>query len=254
MSSVILTEKKQGIFYITLNRPEKRNALNGESIQRLREIFQAIAVDKTIIAVILRGIGEHFCAGGDIAWMKTMAESAWEENYQDAFALADCLYQLHLLPMPTVALAQGMTLGGGMGLLSACDMVIASREAVFGFPEIHIGLAPSTISPYVVRAIGERAARHYFLTGERFSVVEAKTLGLIHHIVETADLFQAAENWMQGWLKEGPDILREIKGLIQRVRLTEITPALSEMTAKHLATLRAEPKTQAKLQAFLQRK
>ena len=250
----IVTEKKNHMTTVTLNRPEKRNALNGEMIDLLLASLKKIAHDKSCRVFMICGAGDVFCAGGDIAWMKEMAEKNEAENVADALLLADCLYQLYQMPMPTIALAQGTILGGGVGLLCACDMVIASNNAQFGFSEVKLGLSPSTISPYVIRAIGERATRYYFLTGERFSSEIAKRLGLVHLIVNQNELAQKGDAMAHLLLQNSPEALQACKSLIHAISLKEVTPNLNQTTAKHLSKRRASKEAKEGLRAFLEKR
>src|SRR5579885_3474108 len=169
---------------LTLNRPEKRNAIHGPMLKELLQALRTLSADEQTGVLLINANGEHFCAGADIAWMQKIASGSYEENYDDAQLLADLMYQLYSFPKATIGLAHGATLGGGLGLLSACDIAIAAKNASFGFSEVKIGITPSTISPYVIAAIGERAAHYYFLTGERFGAEEAYRIGLLHHVTE----------------------------------------------------------------------
>src|SRR3990167_6962996 len=181
-SELIVFNTQDGITTLTLNRPEKSNALNGAMIKSLLQALTTLSQDSSSRVLLIQSAGAHFCAGADIAWMKKMAEGSYNDNYEDAQYLADLMYQLYIYPKPTIVLTHGMALGGGMGLIAACDIAIASKNAKFGFSEINIAMSPSTISPYVIATIGERAARYYFLTGEHFGTDEAHRLGLIHQI------------------------------------------------------------------------
>jgi methylglutaconyl-CoA hydratase len=236
----------------TLNRPQKRNAMNGEMIQALSQHLRALADQPTSQILVFRGEGEHFCAGADIDWMQKIAMANEQENYTDAQSLADLLYQLYIYPKPTIALVHGMVLGGGMGIVAACDIALARGEAQFGFPEVKIGLVPSTISPYILAAIGERAARYYFLTGERFDANEAKKLGLIHQV--TDDLSEASKALTETLAKNGPQALGTVKQLIRHVNAEPLTELLAQKTATHLANLRSTAEAQEGLKSFLEKR
>lgn len=246
--------KDGGIAMIALNRPDKRNAMNGEMIQEMAQALTVIANDAQANVLMIHGNGEHFCAGADIVWMQTIAKAPHEDNLSDAHALAAMLYQLYTFPKPSIVLAHGATLGGGLGLVSACDMAIAARDASFGFSEVKIGIAPSTISPYVISAIGERAARYYFLTGVRFGADEARQAGLIHQVTENDALFRTGHALAQTILLNSPNALREIKHLVRRVAHEPISPEVGRMTAEHLAALRVTPEAQEGLKAFLEKR
>ena len=186
----IRLSEENGIARLTLDRPDKRNALHGPMIAALSKALQQLAASSARV-LLIHGEGEHFCAGADIGWMQKVATLSADENYDDAEALADLLYQLHVFPKPTVVLAHGATLGGGLGLLTAADIAIAAPNAVFGLPEVKMGLVPSVISPYVIAAIGQRQAHYYFLTGEKFGAEKAADLGLIHQVTESDTLMRS---------------------------------------------------------------
>jgi len=149
---VMIENPQQGIAFIKLNRAEKRNAMHGPMVTELRAVLKQLAADENVRVVLLGGMGDHFCAGGDIEWMSEVALS--NDNAADALQLAHLMFDLYVFPKPTIVLAHGATLGGGIGLLSACDIALASEDASFGFAEVKVGITPSTISPYVIRAIG----------------------------------------------------------------------------------------------------
>ncbi len=250
----LLVTREKGIAIITFNRPEKRNAMNGEMILELTSALKILAQDEQVNVVIINGNGDHFCAGADINWMKATGTLNKDDNLRDAQTLADLLYLLYEFPKPTLALAHGAVLGGGLGIVSVCDIAIAARGASFGFPEAKIGIAPSTISPYVMAAIGERAAHYYFLTGIRFDAAEGHRLGLIHQVVDDAGLYQAGHALAQILLQNSPQALMSIKQLIHHVAGEKITPVLGKFTTSHLAELRTSPEAQEGLKAFLEKR
>lgn len=239
---------------LTLNRPEKRNAMNGAMIRELTSAFADFQKNDDVRVVLLTGEGEHFCAGADINWMKEIGKMSASENQQDASLLANLLYQLYQFPKPTIALAHGAVLGGGMGIISVCDIAIAAKTASFGFPEAKIGIAPSTISPYVIAAMGERAAHYYFLTGVRFGADEACRMNLVHQVVEQDALYQTGHALAQTMLQNGPHALAAVKQLIHEVANEKISPQLGQFTAKHLAALRTSNEAQEGLSAFLEKR
>lgn len=254
MTEFILTSEVNGIATITLNRAEKRNAMNGPMISELLQAVQAFTHNNTIHALMITGNGENFCAGGDIDWMRKMADASQDENYDDAQMLADMLYQLYCFPKPTIVLAHGVTMGGGMGLLSACDIAITAQNASFGLPEVKLGITPSIISPYVIAAMGERAAHYYFLTGERFNAETAYRLGLVHQVVDDSALKSTGVSLMESLLQNSPHALVAAKQLIRRVAKEKITEELVQKTAEHLANLRTTPEAQEGLRAFLEKR
>ena len=167
---------------VTLNRPDVRNAFNEHSINDLTRAFSDLGRNENVRAIVLAGNGPAFCAGGDLNWMKKMAHYTHEENEADAMQLAQMLRTIYLCPKPTIARVHGDCYAGGMGLVSACDIIVAVPEANFCLSEVKLGLIPATISPYVIKAMGENAARRYFLTAERFSAQEALRIGFAHEV------------------------------------------------------------------------
>lgn len=253
-NDIILISQSEGIATLTLNRPDKRNAMNAELIRALAQALQHCADDKTVRVVMITGNGEHFCAGADIAWMQKIAVASQDENYDDAQLLADLMYQLHHFPKPTLVLAQGTTLGGGLGLLSACDIALAAENAIFGFSEVKIGIAPSIVSPYVIAAIGERVARYYFLTGERFDAKNAYRIGLVHQVTKADHLLATGKALAHTLLENSPHAMEAVKQLIRYVTAHDITEDLSQKTAQHLAEMRATTEAQEGLKAFLEKR
>ncbi|MHB1946599.1 MAG: enoyl-CoA hydratase-related protein [Gammaproteobacteria bacterium] len=252
--SILLSSPSAGVTVITLNRPEKRNAMNAQLIQQLTQILKTLATDSETRVVMITGHGEHFCAGADISWMQKIAQSPPHENLADATELALLLYTLYIFPKPTLALVHGMTLGGGLGLVACCDIAISAENANFCFSETKIGLTPSVISPYIISAIGERAARYYFLTARKFAALEAKRLGFIHEVVAVEKLLESGIALAQELLNNSPHALSEAKKLITHVAPIKITAELVEYTANHLATMRAKPEAQEGLRAFLEKR
>jgi methylglutaconyl-CoA hydratase len=248
---VSITDK---IATITLNRPDKRNALNQQIVNELLNTLQSLMVDAQAEIVVIKANGQHFCAGADIACMEEMVLASEDVNYTDAQLLADLMYQLYQFPKPTIILAQGATLGGGLGLLSACDIAIAAADANFGFPEVKLGLAASVISPYVIAAIGERAAHYYFLTGEKFGAGEAHRIGLVHRVVEREALLSVGLTLAKSLLHNGPHAMAAAKQLLRRITQEKITADLAQKTAEHLASLRVSPEAQEGLRAFLEKR
>lgn len=253
MSEFISVTQADKIVTISLNRPDKRNAMHGPMILELLHALKVHATDGSRV-LIITGNGDNFCAGGDIGWMQKIAAGSKDENHDDAQSLADLLYQLYTFPKPTIVLAHGATLGGGMGLLSAADIAIAAKNAKFGLPEVKIGLTPSMISPYVMAAIGERQAHYYFLTGEQFGADEAHRIGLVHQIIEPQALLSTGMTIANMLLQNGPNALIAAKHLMQFVAKQKITQELAQKTSEHLAELRATPEAQEGLRAFLDKR
>lgn len=250
----IIVSKEDKLAGITFNRPEKRNAMNGKMLEELSTALGVLAHDDSISVLMINGNGDHFCAGADISWMKSAGTLTDQENRDDAQVLANLLFQLHKFPKPTIALAHGAVLGGGMGIMSVCDIAIAATDASFGFPEVKIGLAPSTISPYVLKAIGERQALYYFLTGTRFDADKAQKIGLIHQVTEVDELYKSGSDIAQVLMKNGPQALVAIKQLVRQVSQENIDHDIGKFTADHLATLRATDEAHEGLKAFLEKR
>src|SRR5213594_3869533 len=206
-----MVEKKEGVARITLNRPEVRNAFDDALIASLKNCFSELEADKSTRIVVLAGNGPAFCAGADLNWMKRMAGYGYEENLADARLLADMLAALDRLPKPTIARVHGPVFAGGTGLVAACDIAVGTPEAKFCFSEAKLGLSPATISPYVLRAIGARAASRYFLTAEVFDAAEALRIGMLSALVPATELDSFIEALAQHVLAGGSEAHARIK-------------------------------------------
>ena len=253
-SQVLVTMPANGICLITLNRSQKRNALDSMIIHELTEILHDKAQDKEIALVLLNGNGEHFCAGADIAWMQKMAQSSFQDNVQDALQLANLLKTIYLFPKPIIGLIHGATMGGGLGIIANCDVVIAAENSVFCFSETKIGLTPSVISPYILPVIGERAAKYYYLTAEKFDVNRAIELNLVQKTVALEKLIPTGLTFAKDMLNNSPHALSEAKKLIHRVSPRNISDDMIHLTAEHLATMRASHDAEEGLRAFLEKR
>lgn len=255
MNEPILTSRDaRGVARIVLNRPDVHNALNEHVIAAFSKAIDAIAADPAVRLVVLAGAGKSFCAGGDLAWMRKTAEYGFEQNIADANKLADMLHWLNTCPKPVLALVQGSVFGGGVGVVSCCDIVIAAEDVRFSLSEVRLGLIPATISPYVVRKLGESAARRYFLTAEVFGAAEAKRLGLAHEIVPADGLEAAGEKMIATLLQGGPRAQGESKSLIFRVADPPIDSAMRADTARRIAEARASAEGKEGAQAFLEKR
>ena len=242
---------EDGIARVVLNRPEVHNALNDRLIAELTTSFEELGADPSVRLVVLTGQGTSFCAGGDLNWMRRTADYTREQNFADAMGLAWMLHTLNTLPKPTLGLINGPAYGGGVGLVACCDIAIASDAAKFSLSEVRLGLLPATISPYVVRKMGESNARRYFLTAEVFEASEAEKMGLVHEVVPLAEMAEAA-NWIVNRLAEGgPDAQAASKRLIARVAGAPIDEGLMEDTAQRIADARASAEGKEGVDAFL---
>ncbi len=249
---MVLTDiNTQGIARVVLNRPEKHNAFDDDMIAELRGHFDSLAQQSEVRIVIVASNGKNFSAGADLGWMKRMAKYDYEDNLRDARGLAGMLKALHELPQPTIARVQGGAFGGAVGLVSCCDMAVATDDASFCFSEAKIGLIPATIGPYVVRAIGERAARRYFTTAERFSAQEAHRLGLVSEICASDQLDETVTGLCDALLANGPEAVRAAKKLVSDIAGESISGELIEDTCQRIANIRVSPEGQEGLGAFL---
>jgi len=251
MSETLQIEREGFVARVWLNRPDVRNAFNDGVIAELRSSFDALGADPSLRAIVLGGRGKAFCAGADLSWMKAMAGYTWEQNRADAQALADMLWAIYRCPVPVVGRIQGDCYAGGVGLAAVCDVLIAADEATFCLSEARLGLLPATISPYVIRAMGEQAARRYFVTAERFGAARAAALGFVHEVC-TADALDAkVDEIVASLVGNGPMALRACKGLVQDVAGQPITADLREETARRIADVRASDEGREGVQSFL---
>jgi methylglutaconyl-CoA hydratase len=251
---MLLVEKKDGIARVTLNRPELRNAFDDSLIAGLKKAFEEIGNDDAIRVMVLAGNGPAFCAGADLNWMKRMAGYSYEQNLADAQGLAEMLSALDRLPKPTIARVHGPAFAGGTGLVAACDIAIGTAEAKFCFSEAKLGLVPSTIGPHVMRAIGERAARRYFLTAEVFGAEEAERIGLLSILVPSHELDSKIDSLTKELLAGGPEAHRKIKQLVRSIANRPLDDALVAQTAKSIAEVRVSPEGREGISSFLEKR
>jgi methylglutaconyl-CoA hydratase len=245
---------RDAVAFVTLNRPEVHNAFDETLIAEFTAALRCLGADDAVRAVVVAGAGASFCAGADLNWMKRMAGFSPAQNLADARALATMLATLNELPKPTIARVHGAAFGGGAGLVACCDIAIGTPDAVFAFSEARLGLIPATIGPYVVEAIGARAARRLFLTAERFTAAEACRLGLLHDLA-VADAIDARVGELVGeLLKAGPRAQAECKALLRAVAHRPIDAAVIADTAKRIASVRATPEGKEGVAAFLARR
>lgn len=236
---------------VWLNRAELHNAFNTVVIEELQQCFDALNCRDDVRVVILAGRGKSFSAGADLNWMKQAGQASSADNEADALKLAKMLQRLATLKQPTIARVHGVALGGGMGLASACDICIASNDAQFATSEVRLGLAPSTISPYVIRAIGARQAARYFLTAERISAQQAQKIGLVHEVTSAEELDAKIAEIVANLLLGGPQAQAASKQLIQMVDQQVLTEDLLRQTAQHIAHVRQGSEAKNGLSAFL---
>jgi len=251
---ILVTTDPRGITTVTLNRPDAHNAFDDGLIASLTETLQTLEADAGTRLIILTGAGPTFSAGGDLKWMQRMADYSHDENVTDAAALGRLMHTLNALAKPTIARVQGPAFAGGVGLVACCDIAVASDQAVFSVSETRLGLVPSVISPYVVRAIGSRAARRYFLTAERFSALEAKRLGLVHEVTSVGQLDVVVERLVTALLEGGPGAQARAKRLIEEVTDRPIEDALIALTVSVIAEARASSEAREGLAAYFERR
>lgn len=247
-----MLKKDDYIAHIILSNPEKHNAFDEHLIENLLQTLAEIEKDDMIRVVILSAEGSSFSAGADLNWMKKMSASSEEENLNDAMKLAKLMQKLNTLNKPTIALIQGNAFGGALGLIACCDIALAAPHALFCFSEVKLGLIPAVISPYVIAAIGERMARRYFLSAERFSAQAALNMELIHII--SGDLMTDGLNLAKQMANNSPCALKQIKALTLQITQKPIDEEIIQKTAKAIANARVSSEGQEGLTAFLEKR
>ncbi|MCF8235476.1 MAG: enoyl-CoA hydratase/isomerase family protein [Bacteroidales bacterium] len=245
---------KDKIGTVWLNRPEKHNAMNAEMITEIVECFQELDARRDVRVVVLRGKGKSFCAGADLNYMKSIAEFGYEENYQDSLKLAKCFNAIYTCSRPTIALVHGAAIGGANGLLAACDFVYAAEDTKFAFAEVKLGISPATISPYVVKRIGEYGSRDLMMTGRRFLGDEAEKFGLANKSVPADKLDETAEGTIRQLMSSGPAAVTATKNLIYDLYNEFDFEESIDMTAKLIAKLRASDEGQEGMASFLEKR
>jgi methylglutaconyl-CoA hydratase len=244
----------RGFATLWLNRPDKNNAFNAQMIRELIIALDTVQANANLRFLVLRGRGKHFSAGADLAWMQQSAKLDYNTNLDDARELAELMYNLAKLKIPTLAVVQGAAFGGALGLISCCDMAIGSEDAQFCLSEVRIGLAPAVISPFVVQAIGERAARRYALTAERFSGQRAQEIGLLAECYPLEVLELHVNQWIDNLLLNSPLAMRASKDLLREVGDGQLTPALRRYCENAIARIRVSNEGQEGLRAFLEKR
>ncbi|SEO30856.1 methylglutaconyl-CoA hydratase [Duganella sp. CF517] len=239
---------------VTLNRPDTRNAFNEETIAELTRAFRELGADDDLRAIVLAANGPAFCAGADLNWMKKMAGYTHAENHADALQLAEMLRTIYLCPKPVVAKVQGDCYAGGMGLVAACDIIVAVDEANFCLSEVKLGLIPATISPYVIKAMGENASRRYFLTAERFPAREALRIGFAHEVVASDALDAKVAEIVKALVNNSPNAVRQAKALVRDVVGQTVDDALLADTAERIAHIRASEQGREGVASFLEKR
>ena len=253
--SAVLHFSTDGVATVTLNRPEVHNAFDEELIERLGDIFEDLAHQEGVRAVVVAAAGKSYCAGADLNWMKRAADFLEEDNREDAQALGRMLKNLQDIPKPTIALVQGAAYGGGLGLVTACDIAIGVKAAKFCLSEVKLGLLPAVISPYVVEAMGIRAARRYFLTAEVFDAEVAHHYNILHEVVEDVHaLAHARDTILEKVMANAPGAMADSKDLIYTVANKPINQSLINETADRIAARRATDEAKEGVTAFLEKR
>ena len=247
-------EREGHVARIWLNRPDVRNAFNEGVIAELHAAFTAFAADAGLRAIVLGGRGKAFCAGADLSWMKAMASFDWEQNRADAQALADMLWAVWRCPVPVVGRVHGDCYAGGVGLAAVCDVLVAAEGVNFCLSEARLGLLPGTISPYVIRAMGEQASRRYFVTAERFSAAQAAAMGFVHEVVEADALDTKVDEIVAALVANGPMAVRACKRLVQDIAGLGLDATLRAETARRIADIRASDEGREGVQSFLNKR
>lgn len=252
--SDVLSEIQGHVLLITLNRISKHNAFDDNLLTDLQIILDDAQEHPQVRVILLKANGRHFSAGADIAWMQRMAQFSEEENLADAKILARLMYTLYQSKKPTIAMVQGAAMGGGAGLVAACDMAIASSSAQFCFSEVKLGLIPAVISPYVIKAIGERATTSLFMSAETFDAKRALELNLVQHCVQEEELLSFTLHYAQQIAQWSPQPVSAAKSLVRQVATMPINDELQHLTATLIAKQRVSSDGQQGLQAFLNKK
>ena len=248
--STIHVRRLANVDYVTLNRPEVRNAFNDVLIAEMTAWAERAAVDGSLSAVVIAGAGPSFCAGADLSWMSEMAGYTQEENVRDAQAAAAMFAAIDTLPVPVIAQVHGAALGGGAGLVAIADIAVAAEDATFGFTEVKLGLIPAIIAPYALAKIGQSAARELFVTGRRFDAAHARHIGLVHAVVPPAELVNSVNKYLIEISRNGREAMSASKALLRRIANLSIADA-SPITAEAIAERRASAEGQRMMKAFL---
>ncbi len=236
---------------VWLNRPEVRNAFNDSVIAELTQTFETLGADPQLRVIVLGGHGKAFCAGADLGWMRAMADYSWDDNRADAARLAQMLATIWACPVPVVGRIHGDCYAGGVGLAAVCDVLVAADAVQFCLSEARLGLLPATIAPYVIRAMGEQAARRYFITAERFSATQARAMGLVHEVVTSENLDTQVNDIVAALVANGPAAVKACKQLVKDIAGRPIDAALRDDTVARIANIRASTEGRAGVQAFL---
>ena len=252
MLNLIIDDR--GVATITLNRPDLHNAFNDELIVKITEAFKNLDQDNKVRLIVLTGEGASFCAGADLNWMKKMKDYSEEENYQDSLKLSSMFWTINNCKKPVVGRINGHALGGGVGLVSCCDYVVASKDALLGLTEVRLGLVPAVISPFVVNKMGESFSRAFFMSGEKFTAEKAMMMGLVHEVVELSALNESMEKVIKSFLTAAPGAAVVAKDLVFKNKLMPMGKELQEFTCRTIAKIRTGSEGQEGMSAMLEKR
>lgn len=253
-AELLVRNDASGLAFVTLNRPQVHNAFDEPQIARLTRTFETLGADDAVRAIVLRGAGRHFCAGADIGWMRRAAQASEADNIDDARRFSRMMRAIADCPKPVVAVVQGAAYGGGMGLVCATDIAIASEDARFALTEAKFGILPAVVGPYVVNAIGRRQAMELALSCRTLSAQQAHAIGLVQHVAAANELDSVLLEVLNGLLRSGPAALREIKALFRQLAPQPITDATAELTAHTISRVRATSEAKEGFAAFLEKR
>ena len=249
----IIVDIENHVARVSLNRPEVHNAINDTLINELYDAFEKLKSDNNIRVIILTGNGNTFCAGGDVKWLKSVVNYTFRQNYEESLKLAKLMYLIFTHPKPVIARINGSALGGGVGLMSVCDILIADENATLTFSEVRLGLVPAVISPFIMCRIGQSYVRELFITGEKISAHRGFEIGLINQVVPHAQLDKAVEEKVNSILNNGPTAVITVKDLIFNVSQMRF-PEVQEYTAELISNLRSSEEGQEGMNAFLEKR
>jgi methylglutaconyl-CoA hydratase len=251
--STISLSHQGPVCIITLNRPEVHNALNNTLIYELYDAFNNLKEANDIRVIVLTGNGQSFCAGADLKWLKDVMNYSFDQNYEESLKLAELMLLIYTHPKPTIARINGSAIGGGVGLMSVCDILISTDTAMFGLSEVKIGLVPAVISPFVIARIGIASTRELFITGERIKAHRALEIGLVNTVSPNHEIDKYVNGFIQQILANGPEAVKTVKELIFKVPQMNF-PEVTEYTAELIAKLRISPEGQEGMSAFLEKR
>ncbi|UCF79670.1 MAG: enoyl-CoA hydratase/isomerase family protein [Candidatus Eiseniibacteriota bacterium] len=249
----IRCELRDPVLLVTFSRPEVHNAFNDKMISELLEVFRKVGQGDGVRVVVLTGEGKSFCAGADLNWMKRVMGFSFEENLKESLELAELMHSVYSLQLPTIAMVNGAAIGGGMGFVATCDIVVAASHAKFSLSEVKLGLVPACISPYVIRKAGEAACREFMLTGERLTAEKAARIGLVNDVVEASQLESTVSAYVDKLVSSGPNAIAICKQLLREVPAMALEEA-KRATAESLAHLRVSEEGQEGMKAFLEKR